>query len=1061
MGVTALPSPLFSSLQAALGTQYTLERELGSGGMGVVFLAHDTTLHRPVAVKVVHPELAVHSSITQRFLAEARLVARLRHPNIVSIHSAGETTGLFWYVMDFVPGESLRQRMLREERMDPEVVARIVGDLADALHAAGQAGVVHRDVKPENVLLDAMSGRALLADFGIARAMAPDGSGSITGQGLAIGTPTYMSPEQATGERVDSRSDIYSLGVVAYEMLTGRPPFQAVNGAAVISMHLAERPAPIQALRPETPPHLAAAVMRALAKDPAERWETGAEFREAVTGSGAGGRPPAGTATTPTAVRRRRSRGPLVAVMLVLVLTVGTMLVARGRTGPPEGANPRHSILVLPFENLRQDPTLDWLRDGSVNMLALNLSQWNDLTVVDHERLHDLLAKYEVHAGDPIGLALARRLARDAGVWTVVLGDFARSGDSLHLAARVFDVASGSRVDAAQVDAKASDDVRPLYDELASRILDLSGAPGGIRTDLVRATTSSLEAFRAYLAGIDKLNRWDLAAADQDLRRAVAMDTTFGLAYYELALTRGWIAGESDSVGRQAIYQASRLSERLPPHEQTMIRAYRAFIDQDRATARALYQQLLAKDPTDAAAWYGLGDAWFHDTSLVVQAAHQHHTQALRAFKRAIALDPDYFLAYEHLNFMLRQAAQADPPMVLLPDDSFAVTRSKDGRTLLDSVTIARAVLRARSEAVTTARNWVSAQPGTARAYTALIDAYAKAQDYPAALAELKRLQGSPAGSGRADLPFVEAGIQFQAGQRDAAEATVKSALDSLAGRKPDLSGVALENFGRIPAAANIFLYGGRLHEASRLVNFSDAIRTEILGYVADPQAREDGAQWRRLIQSHLYAAAGGPVDVLRDLWRGAAEAARLAPAAKRESAAQSAWPAAIALFSLTADPGPLKELQGLTGQALPPEVEALLAISHDDTARARRLLNTLPATPADHPTDGWVKRITWPGYRSALEAQGRFLLGDYQGTLRALEKFEPKYFETETLDPRWGLLGRVRLLRGSAYEKLGQLADARREYQTLLDEWRNADPELQPFVNQARIGLARAEASG
>ncbi|HSB55260.1 MAG TPA: serine/threonine-protein kinase, partial [Gemmatimonadales bacterium] len=405
------PSELFGRLQAALGSQYRLERELGHGGMGVVFLARDTTLDRPVAVKVVHPDLAVHASITQRFLAEARMIARLRHPSIVAIHTAGETTGVFYYVMDYVPGESLRQRLTREGRLPIDEVIRIVADLADALNAAGKAGLVHRDVKPENILLDQASGRAMLADFGIARAMAADADGVRTGQGVAVGTPTYMSPEQAAGDSVDTRSDLYALAVVAYEMLAGRPPFRAQTAAAVATMHLAERPVAVGSLRSGVPAALSEAIMRALAKDPADRWQTGAEFREAVLSDRVGVRP--------SRTGSRRWAYAMVAAAAAVALLVG---LAFRPSGPPRGVNPRHSILVLPFDNLRQDPAVDWLRDGSVNMLALNLSQWTDLTVVDHERLHDLLERRKVDNRQPVGLEMARRLARDAGVWTVALG---------------------------------------------------------------------------------------------------------------------------------------------------------------------------------------------------------------------------------------------------------------------------------------------------------------------------------------------------------------------------------------------------------------------------------------------------------------------------------------------------------------------------------------------------------------------------------------------------------------------------------------------------------------
>src|SRR3954467_7303401 len=322
----------FASLQGALEPQYRLERELGRGGMGVVFLATDTTLDRRVAIKVVHPELAPHESITRRFLAEARTIARLRHPNIVTIHAAGSAQGLLYYVMDEIAGESLRDRLTRDGRVGVEEATRIISDLAAALDAAGRAGVVHRGVKPENVLRGGASGRALLADFGIARAVAADPGGSSTGRGVAVGTPVYMSPEQAAGEEVDTRSDLYALGIVAYEMLAGHPPFQGPH-RVVVSKHIAERPVPIERLRPEIPASLAGAVMRSLEKQPADRWQTGEELRRALSGEH-GYRP-----------RRYRRRLAVAAAVLLALLTT-TVGLLRRNPGPPRGVNPRHSILL-------------------------------------------------------------------------------------------------------------------------------------------------------------------------------------------------------------------------------------------------------------------------------------------------------------------------------------------------------------------------------------------------------------------------------------------------------------------------------------------------------------------------------------------------------------------------------------------------------------------------------------------------------------------------------------------------------------------------------------------
>ncbi|HEU5040652.1 MAG TPA: protein kinase, partial [Gemmatimonadales bacterium] len=714
---------LFAALQAALEPQYRLERELGRGGMGVVFLATDVTLDRRVAMKVIHPELAAHSSIARRFLAEARTIARVRHPGIVAVHSAGTHDGLLYYVMDEVAGESLRQRLAREGRLPPGEVARIVGDLASALDAAGRAGVVHRDVKPENVLLDEVTGRAMLADFGIARAMAGESSSSSTGQGVAVGTPSYMSPEQAAGEEVDGRSDIYALGVVAYEMLAGQPPFVGTN-RVVVSRHIAERPVPVDRVRPDCPRPLATAIMRALEKQPADRWQTGEEFRRGLTVERA----------TPRGVRRGMVAAGVVGAVVVAAAAFGWL----GRTDrPPAGVNPRHSMLVLPFDNLRNDRATEWIREGSVSMLGLNLSQWSDLTVVDHERLHDLLAKHDLDPGRDIGLEMARRLARDAGVWTLVLGDYSQAGDSLHLVARVFDVASGERLDVAEVNDRAGADVRPLFDQLAAKLLDLSGAPNEIRIGLARSTTQSLEAYRSYLSGVEQLNRWNLAGAERELGRAIAIDSTFGLAYYKLALTRGWLVGTEDSVADRAIIRATAHSTNLPAHDRTVISAYQAFIGGQFNDARALYQQLLARDPGDADAWYGLGEAWFHDTAGTDQAAAW--TQALRAFRRSLALDPEYALAYDHVQTMLATAAGTRPTYAMVAPDSFALARRDDGTSRIDSTTLGAAVRRARSEALVTARSWVASQPTTFRAHGAMVNAYLASGNYNAALAEVNR----------------------------------------------------------------------------------------------------------------------------------------------------------------------------------------------------------------------------------------------------------------------------------------------------------------------------------
>ena len=276
---------LTGRLTQALGSAYTLEGEIGRGGMGVVFTARDERLKRQVAVKVLPPELAFREEIRLRFLREAETAARLSHPHIVPIHSVGEgPDGLVYFVMAYVDGESLAAKLKRRGRLPPDEARRIMIETADALGAAHALGIIHRDVKPDNILLEGSRGRVVVTDFGIAKALSSTtGGATLTGTGVAIGTPHYMSPEQAAGDReIDGRSDIYSLGVVAYQMLTGELPFHAPTVPGILLKHITEQAPLITDKRRDVPDDLGACVMRSLEKDPEDRWPTADALRRAL-----------------------------------------------------------------------------------------------------------------------------------------------------------------------------------------------------------------------------------------------------------------------------------------------------------------------------------------------------------------------------------------------------------------------------------------------------------------------------------------------------------------------------------------------------------------------------------------------------------------------------------------------------------------------------------------------------------------------------------------------------------------------------------------------------------
>src|SRR6202162_2498486 len=270
-----------------LSANYELENEIGRGGMGIVYCARDKRLKREIAVKVLPPELSFRADIRQRFLREAETAAQLNHPNIVPIYTVEERDNLVYFVMAYIKGDNLGQRLQQHGPMPPVEVRRILREVADALAYAHHRNVIHRDIKPDNIILDEETGRAMVTDFGIARALTDSGDSRLTATGMAIGTPAYMSPEQSAGDQaIDGRSDLYSLGVVGYQMLCGQPPFVASNTPSMLVKHLSERPIPVDERWPDLPPDLSRAVMMCLEHDPADRFPSAAAFAVALDGGG-------------------------------------------------------------------------------------------------------------------------------------------------------------------------------------------------------------------------------------------------------------------------------------------------------------------------------------------------------------------------------------------------------------------------------------------------------------------------------------------------------------------------------------------------------------------------------------------------------------------------------------------------------------------------------------------------------------------------------------------------------------------------------------------------------
>ena len=402
---------LLDRLKSALSERYAISRELGRGGMATVYLAEDLRHRRNVAVKVLEPDLA-HAVGSSRFIREIEIAARLSHPNILPLHDSGEADGLLYYVMPFVEGDTLRDRLNRETQLPLEDALRIVHEVAEALSYAHSHGVVHRDIKPENILL--AEGHAVVSDFGIARAVDAAGGERLTGTGLAVGTPAYMSPEQATGGRgVDARSDIYALGCVLYELLAGEPPYAGPTPHAVIAKLLADPVPSVRRLRDTVPAEIDEALVKALAKTPADRFATAADFSTALD-----------RAASQQSVGRRLTvrgrRAVAFAVVLAVLLFGGAWLVIRvGPFGVPQ----LDSIAVLPFDNLSRDPEQEDFVDGMHDALISRLAQIGALRVIS--RTSTLRFK---NTSQSIG-----EIADSLGVSAVVEGSVLRAGDSVRV----------------------------------------------------------------------------------------------------------------------------------------------------------------------------------------------------------------------------------------------------------------------------------------------------------------------------------------------------------------------------------------------------------------------------------------------------------------------------------------------------------------------------------------------------------------------------------------------------------------------------------------------------
>ena len=961
---------LTGDLAGALGPGYRIEKELG-GGMSRVFLAEELALGRRVVVKVLAPELAAGVS-GERFRREVQLAARLQHPHIVPLLAAGQSGDLLYYIMPFIEGESLRHRLARDGELPIADAVRLIRDITDALAYAHGRGVVHRDIKPENVLLSER--HALVADFGIAKAIevgqvgGRDSQGTaLTSVGFTIGTPAYMAPEQALADpATDHRADLYSLGVVAYEMLAGRAPFRGSTSQELISAHVATAPESLLQQRPACPPAVAALIMRCLEKRPADRPQSAEVVLQALDTAST---PTAGTVVLPTAdpeartqrltlTRRIAAAAALVVAVLAGLQLSGALgtrsLVAEGMLAE------RERVIIADFDNRTADSTLGL---AVTEAFRVDLSQSPLIRPLTPEQVGDVLQRMRRDSVPALDYELSREVAAREGVRVVVAGEVSRVGGGYVVGARLVETATGNVLAAFRESADGPGSIIHAVDRVSKQLRGRIGESlreTRAAPPLERVTTGSLDALRAYSQALQASRRGDYDRNVPLLEEAIRLDSTFASAWRALGIALG-NTGQDPRRRVHAVATAYRLRGRLTERERLFVEAtYYGLLGNQREREVAAYQRMLELNPEDASALNNLA---------LVHHARGEPEKALPLYRRAYEHNPSSigFINLVEVLYDLGDSTRGDSVLRV-----WQATFPHD---------IALPVHQAMIAAVR------GQYDSSAAIFERLRSAYAESRmvrlNTARAHGDLARLQGR----------LTEAYRHAVAAARERYPAASGDTLTKLVtGFERGADEIALlEQPARGLSRLRAVMEGGALQQV-------------------DPIDRP------YLEAAYLYARAGRP------------ELARQALAARLQ---------ALDVDSMF---GPLSPDRYEYNYRK--EIEANIAAAEGRVAEALRLLRETGDTSPHRP---WALSDIGRIHDAAGQPDSALTAYELYLSSTALQRIE--------LDARD--LARVLFRSAELLEARGESAAAAERYGRFIALWRNADPELQPRVGEARRRLA------
>jgi tRNA A-37 threonylcarbamoyl transferase component Bud32 len=1018
--------------------RYTIERELGRGGMATVYRARDLRHHRAVALKVLHPEFAA-SVGGDRFSREIRVLASLHHPHILPLFDSGEHEGAVFYVVPCVEGESLRHRLERERQLPLEEALRITREVADALDYAHRHDVIHRDVKPENILLE--EGHAIVADFGVARALTRAIGESSTTAGMVVGTPAYMSPEQASGdEDLDGRSDQYSLACVLYEMLAGAPPFSGTTPRATMARRFTEPPPSLRGER-DVPEPFDRALRRALSAVPADRFVDVAAFAKALDAAVAPARPPTRTVAT---------LGIPAAAVIALALVIWWP-----RGGGADTLDPGLHV-VIPFAVDGKVPATGMDGAAIARRLSRAMGFWRDVRIVDPLRTSDAVER----KGAPRTLRDALGIARMLGAGRLLWGDAWGHGDSVEVRAALYDVARGREVRGATVTMGTEvNTAGPVFDALSDSLA--LGAPRSHAAAPGARGTRVREAFVHYEAGHYALATWDILTAEREFRRASDLDPEFAQAALWSAQSMAW-RGADPGEWHAAAASAWGNRAALDRREELQAAGLLALAEYRFPDACDQYRTMLSRDSLDFAAWHGLASCqardplverdprsptgWrFRGSLHAGLAAYLRAMNILPSFHRAATqlspLPTDFFpveegsirggyaLTPDTVRFGAVSGLEADT-LSYVPYPMADVVRAAGGSwpaTHTAAVGWARERLRRVAEA------WVRAFPASSEAHAIHSAALEVTGDLARAASEIHQARTLATDSTvRVRLTHDEVRVHVKSGEF----ARAVSLADSSLAAQPEPTTEQAHWLAGLAALT------GHVHR-TRVLLESDAEDSTFVFWYNGERVTAPRLVTRAALALQAYAAFPAPRDSTLALARRVRQLVTVwVPPVRRDLVRAAAMSIPITFGMWMVEPS---SVLSITGSG--PLHRAQRALALGDTATVRAAAASVRAAPAEE-RQGDIDHL----YQEAMvflavrdTAAATLLLNDALNGLAT--------------GPRWLLedphraasIASAMRMRALVASRAGDTLTARKWARAALTLWRGADEELRPFLEPLR----------